>query len=322
MELLYWLESIRNPVLDWFFSILTYLGDEPVFLVLGLFLYWCVDKYEGYYLMAVGFLGTAVNQVMKVAFRIPRPWVLDENFSIVESARERATGYSFPSGHTQFSVGTFAGLARWGKNKILRGVCIAVCLLVPLSRMYLGVHTPLDVGVAALCALVLVFGLYPWISRAREDEKIMLIFLPVMAALLGVGLIYMYTWNFPADIDMTNLLSGQKSLWTLLGAVVGMFFAYLLDIKVVHFDTKASPVGQLLKLVLGLGLALGLKEGLKPVLNPIFGDLAIRHCLRYGIMVFVACGVWPMTFKWFAKIGAKKEKQAELVQNKQEDDYE
>ena len=39
---------------------------------------------------------------------------------------------------------------------ILIGVCIALIVLVPFSRMYLGVHTPLDVGVAFLMAAALL----------------------------------------------------------------------------------------------------------------------------------------------------------------------
>ena len=50
--------------------------------------------------MTVGFFGTLVNQFLKLVCRVPRPWVRDPNFTIVEAARADATGYSFPSGHT------------------------------------------------------------------------------------------------------------------------------------------------------------------------------------------------------------------------------
>ena len=120
MSFLYFLEGIRNPVLDFFFSLITYCGDEIVFMAVGMIVFWCFSKNEGYYLLCVGFLGTVINQFLKMVFRIPRPWVKDPNFTIVESAREAASGYSFPSGHTQSSVGLFGGVARWNKNKILR----------------------------------------------------------------------------------------------------------------------------------------------------------------------------------------------------------
>ena len=110
MQFLYFLESIRIPGLNEFMLGITYFGDEIAFLVTALILFWCVDKRQGYYILSVGFLGTIANQFMKLWFRIPRPWVQDPNFTILEQAREAATGYSFPSGHTQSSVGTFGGI--------------------------------------------------------------------------------------------------------------------------------------------------------------------------------------------------------------------
>ena len=92
MSFLYLLESIRNPVLDFFFSLITYCGDEIVFMAVGMIVFWCVSKKEGYYLLCVGFLGTVINQFLKMVCRIPRPWVKDPNFTIVESAREAASG--------------------------------------------------------------------------------------------------------------------------------------------------------------------------------------------------------------------------------------
>ena len=142
------LESIRIPALNVFFSGITYCGDEIAFMVVAFALFWCVNKRTGYYAFLVGLFGTVGNQWLKIACRIPRPWVLDPNFTIVESARAAATGYSFPSGHTQNAVGTFGAMALRTERKWVRGVCITLIVLVPFSRMYLGVHTPLDVGVA------------------------------------------------------------------------------------------------------------------------------------------------------------------------------
>ena len=148
MELLYWFESIRNPALDTFMGLVTRLGEETFFMVAALFVFWCVDKRRGYYLLAVGFTGTLINQFLKIVCRVPRPWVRDPDFTIVEAAREGAAGYSFPSGHTQSAVGVFGGVARFTRRWWLRGVCVVLLLLVSVSRMYLGVHTPADVGVS------------------------------------------------------------------------------------------------------------------------------------------------------------------------------
>ena len=166
MSFLYFLEDIRNPILDFIFSAVTLCGEETVFMAIGMIVFWCVSKQKGYYLLCVGFVGTVINQFLKILFRVPRPWVKDPNFTIVESAREAASGYSFPSGHTQTSVGLFGGLALKFTNRARQIASVALCVLVPLSRMYLGVHTPADVGVSIVIALVLVFALSPIFEKA------------------------------------------------------------------------------------------------------------------------------------------------------------
>lgn len=161
MGLLYALESIRTPVLDKIMSVITLLGGELFFMVIAVAVFWCVSKREGYYLMIVGFFGTVINQFLKILCCVPRPWVKDPGFTIVESARAEATGYSFPSGHTQNAVATYGGMARYTNKTWLRVLLIALAVLVAFSRMYLGVHTPLDVGVSFVVAAALVMLVYP-----------------------------------------------------------------------------------------------------------------------------------------------------------------
>lgn len=150
MELLKAIATIRSPFLDQIVNIVTHLGDETFFTVIGMFVFWCVNKKWGYRFMILGLSGTALNQLLKAIFLIPRPWVLDPSFSIVEAAREAADGYSFPSGHTQSAAAVFGTLAVWLNKKWSTALCIALILLVGFSRMYLGVHTPLDVDVSLI----------------------------------------------------------------------------------------------------------------------------------------------------------------------------
>lgn len=304
MEFLYWLESIRNPVLDAFFSVITYCGDELVFMAVAVILMWCVDKHQGYFMLFVGFLGTQINQLLKVTYRIPRPWVKDPNFTIVESAREAATGYSFPSGHTQCSVGTFGTLAVWNKQVWLRVVSVALCILVPLSRMYLGVHTPLDVGVSYLVAVVLIAVLYPLTKKLQHNPKGMRIFLAVLALISLAQTVYMTVTLLGETAP--ELQSGLKNAYKMLGAVLGMIAVYELDQRWIRYDVKAVWWAQALKVVLGLGLTVGLKE----LCYAVFGLIPwepVSRFFAYFVMVVFAGAIWPMTFKWFAKLGHKEE---------------
>lgn len=295
MKVLYALESIRTPWLDTVMAAITHLGEETVFMVAALFVFWCVSKRHGYYLLAIGFAGTVLNQFLKLLFRIPRPWVLDSNFTIVESARAQATGYSFPSGHSQNAIGTFGGIARFTRRKWVRVAAIVVAVLVPLSRLYLGVHTPLDVGVAAVIAVALVFALYPLMERSDSRHGVMGAVLAVMLALAVGYLLFVSLYSFPADVDAANLASGVENAWKLLGATVGMLVGWWLDVRFIHFDTRAVWYVQLIKLVGGLALLLGIRAALKAPLAAALGAGA-GGAVRYGVMVLFAAAVWPMVF--------------------------
>lgn len=305
MQFLYFLESIRNPVLDVIMQFFTELGSEALFLVLALVIFWCVSKEEGYYLLFIGFLGTIVNQFLKLMFRIPRPWIKDPKFTIVESARADATGYSFPSGHTQNVVGTLGGIARWQKQKWLRIACIAALLLTSFSRMYLGVHTPLDVGVSFGVAVVLIFALYPLVRYAAQSPKRMYVLLGVMTAISLCFVLYANHAAFPADIDAENLTHGRKNSYSLLGALLGFCVAYGIERRYVRFDTKAVWWAQILKVVLGLAVVLLVKEGLKLFFSALGFTWLGTNAIRYFAVVLAAAAAWPLSFRFFARLGKK-----------------
>lgn len=304
MNLLYLLEGIRVPALDQLMLLVTRLGEETAFLVIALIVFWCVDKRKGYFLLSVGFIGTIGNQLLKLACRVPRPWILDPEFTIVEQAREAAAGYSFPSGHTQTAVGTFGSLAYTEKRKGLKILWIVLMTLVAFSRMYLGVHTPADVLVGAAMALVLVIALQP--VAYGENPKGMKILLASMIALSLVFLLYVELWEFPADMDAHNLESGYKNAYTMLGCTIGAAIVYAADTKKLNFPVKAVWWAQIIKIIMGLALVLAVKEGLRSPLEWIFGGHMTARGVRYLLIVLVAGVIWPMTFSWFEKLGKKK----------------
>ena len=238
-------------------------------------------------------------------FRIPRPWVRNPDFTIVESARAGATGYSFPSGHTQSSIGVYGAIARWTRRSAVRIPCIALCVLVPLSRMYLGVHTPWDVGVSALLALALVFGFYPILQKSCDDPRRMRPLLAGITLLAAAYLAFVHFFPFPAAVDADNLAHGTKNAYTMFGSILGVFLTWELDHRVIRFDTRAPLPVQAVKLIAGLVLLMGLKAGIKAPLLALFGGHAIAHALRYFLVVAFAGCIWPLTFPWLNRNLAK-----------------
>ena len=303
MGFLRFLESIRTPFLDGFFSLITEIGGETTLLVLGFVFFWCIDKRQGYFTLLCGLFGTVINQGLKLMCKVPRPWVIDKNFTIVESAREAATGYSFPSGHTQNVTGTFGSLAvGQRKHRFVVIVSAVIIVLVAFSRMYLGVHTPADVLTSLAIAFALILLLRP-IFASEENFRRYMPYVVVVGCVLSIGLL-LYVFLHPSEgVDAANLASARKNACTLLGAVMGLVAIFFLERITGDFDTRATWYVQVIKAVLGFAIVLLIKSVLKAPLNFLcFGNEYVGRSIRYFLMVVFAGALWPMTFKILAKI--------------------
>ena len=260
-----------------------------------------MGKHKGYYLLTVGFFGTILNQFLKLFCRIPRPWVKDPDFTIVESARAEADGYSFPSGHTQSVTAALGCPARFAKGSFWQGLFIVLIALTAISRMYLGVHTPADVGVSLVLGSVMVFAFYPLFEKSQHNPRVLdgILAALTVCSILFVAYIELYPW--PADIDAHNLQSGSKNAYLLLGCSLGMLLCCPIERKHVRFGTAAPLAAQFAKTSLGLVLVLGIKAALKPLFLALCGGHNLANALRYFCIVVFVVLVWPLTFPWFAK---------------------
>lgn len=327
------LAGLRASPVTWVFNVLTYLGDEKLFVVIALIVLWCCSKRGGLYMLTVGFGASAVGQTMKMILRVPRPWSLDggsfkdgvdpvahEGWNgkgigkILDKLGSGADGWSFPSGHTLISVGTYGGLAAWFRNKWVRIIGILLAVLIPFTRLYLGVHTPLDIAAGALVALALVLLLRP-AFRSEGSGKVRAVLignLILTAALLG--LTYLIRPAGLTGEDIGNYASGVKNLWQLVGACLAVWVAFEIDEGWLHYDTKAVWWAQCLKIVLGCAIVLGLQMGIQKVLGYSSRDLTLENMTRMGCIACLAnlvamtagAGLWPATFRWFGRLGQKE----------------
>ena len=305
MRLLYFLEKLRFPAMDKLMLAVTQLGEETAFLVAAMIVFWCVDKKKGYYVMAVGFFGTLLNQFFKLIFRVPRPWVADPDFTVVEGAVEAAAGFSFPSGHSTSAVGTFGAIGYASWNPAVKWICYGICVLVPFSRMYLGVHTTADVLIGAALSVMMIRILSPivWRHSERGTQDLLAMLLSLSFCLLLFAEYFPFTI---AESELHNLASGSKNGYTMLGAVTGLMIVYPMERKYVNFETKAVWWAQILKVILGFAAVLAVKEGLRVPLDALFAGHMVARAVRYCLVVLVAGLFWPMTFRWFSELGVKK----------------
>lgn len=306
MDFLRLLEGIRTPFLNGVFSIVTYLGDELVFMAGVLAVLWCINKKWGYRLFVIGLSGSMINQLLKAIFTVPRPWLIDPEFTIVESAREAATGYSFPSGHTQSAATFFGGIAAWRKSTKATVICTLLVLITGFSRMYLGVHTPADVLTSLGTGLVTVLVFSRAFERSENSQSGKYLIGGAAVALAVILLCYVQFAPKGANNVAEFDAHGVKNGYTMLGTVLGLCAAYLLDEKCIRYDIKAVWWAQVLKYIIGLGILVAIKAGLKAPLRELFGGSVAADGVRYFVMTLFGGVVWPLTFKWWGKLGRKE----------------
>lgn len=300
MKILYWFEKIRNPFLDFVFSGITHLGDEIALMLIAIILFWCVNKRSGYYMLVSGFFGIIVNQVLKLACKIPRPEKIDTRFTIVESAREAAQGYSFPSGHTQNAVTVFGSIFLLAKKTWVKITAIVIATLVGVSRMYLGVHTIWDVIAAAGCAIIILLILEELFANDEIFHKVM----PYISAALTLASIgfFLYAVVFTPENTDPNVLSAKKNAIKLLGCSLGLLLVYPLDRFLIKFDTKSSWYGNIIKVVGGFAIVM-LLRALKGPLTSILGNY--EGMVRYFLIIAFGGAAWPFMFRYINKIKVK-----------------
>ena len=299
MEILRALEGIRSPALDSIFGFITMLGEETVAIVLLCLVYWCINKRIAYVIGIAYFISGLAIQGMKICFQIDRPWIIDPTLKPVDAAVPAATGYSFPSGHTQSATALFGTLALKIKQAPLKVVCIIVVLLVAFSRMYLGVHTLLDVGVSLIITTLIVLIVAKAFSGDTVNKKRDLILALCLIAFAIVVVVIAATMFSNGTIDQSYMTDCLKATGASIGFAVGMY----IERTYINFSVRTKNVlWQIVKYVIGIAGVLLIKEGLKLILGTGF----IVDTARYFLI-----GTWITVFfpliirRFFAK--AKEE---------------
>ncbi|MDR3139006.1 MAG: phosphatase PAP2 family protein [Treponema sp.] len=142
IDLIKAVQVIENPVLTAFMKILTTLGTEYVYILITLFVFWCVSEKKGVRLGMLILLSAWINGFLKFLLKHPRPYHLDPSVGLAFES-----SYGIPSGHAQLSLVFWVLIASWygGKRKTaVKTAAILFTLLIGFTRLYLGVHFPTD----------------------------------------------------------------------------------------------------------------------------------------------------------------------------------
>ncbi|MGB9885437.1 MAG: phosphatase PAP2 family protein [Moorellales bacterium] len=267
LEIIRAVQGWSTPALDLFFVGVTMLGSEELFLVIVSLVYWLGDRRLGLTLGVLFCLSALSNQMLKDLFRQPRPSPAEVRVLFAASGE----GYGFPSGHTQ------NGTVFWGALARHRGggwwVLVAVVVgMIGLSRLYLGLHWPVDVLGGAGIGVALLWAYSRLENPGREG--------PVLGILLGVAVLVCLTYRTPVAAKVG-------------GGLAGMLVGYRLEASVAGLR---PPVGwrALARALLGLGVLGGFQVVGGRWLPEAYGWTLVRY-LALG---FAGFGLLPRLFRY------------------------
>ena len=289
MEILWAISELRSPFGDKFVQMITYLGEELFLISIICALYWCFNKKLATQIGLTFITSGMFVQGLKITFRIPRPWVLDPTFKPVETAIDAATGYSFPSGHTQSATSLFAPLAFHTKKAGLKVFYTLCFLLVAFSRMYLGVHTLKDVVTAILLTCTISYLINRFqnvLIDAKENTK---------RICLTVFTVALFLCCYSPLLHKIGLIEAHyvDDCYKIVGAAIGFVVAWYFERTKLNFTTEGLSVKEkLIRFAIGLTTT----AVLYVVPKLFFKGFAIWKMIRYFVVIFWIIYAYPYLF--------------------------
>ena len=257
LELNLWLQRIATPFWDSFFLFISNLTNELLYVAIVAAIYYTTDKKKGIKMAVMVMTNMSLNFFLKDIFRIDRPYV--KNSEIVNKDIETGYGYSFPSGHSQFNSGFYTALATQFNVRKFYALIILFVITVAFSRIYLGVHSVLDV----ICGVLLGFLWVVLINRALDKILSGKLYLLYLFSLIGI-----------INILLSQNTDSIKILLLYFGFIIG----YSLDLKFVNYEVPKKALAKILNVSIFIAGLL--------IIQIIFSFF------KFGVIKYFIIGIW------------------------------
>ncbi|XP_043839841.1 sphingosine-1-phosphate phosphatase 1 [Dromiciops gliroides] len=192
--------GVRNWFLFYLFCFGTELGNELFYITFFPFWIWNLDALVGRRLVIMWVLVMYLGQCAKDVIRWPRP----ASPPVVKLEVFYNSEYSMPSTHAMSGTAIPISLVlltygRW-QYPLIYGLVIAICWcsLVCLSRIYLGMHSILDIIAGFLYAIFILAVFYPYvelIDNFNQTYKYSPLIIISLHLALGIFSFTLDTWS-------------------------------------------------------------------------------------------------------------------------------
>lgn len=277
LEFIKLLQSISNPALDQFFMAISDICSPVILSIIATIIYWGIDKKKGVCIAVITSWNVGLNSVLKNIFKVPRPFLKDSGIKRIDA--HSSYGYSFPSGHSQVIGGASAACSLAFKTKAVKIIAVTVSVLVAFSRMYLGVHTPLDVCAGLFLGFLVSFIAYRHIFKFISESshiKLLICAIPLYIAML---------------------IFKDEDLYKITGLITFFLIGYIIDEKTFKYTPDGSIFWRVLSVVFGLVILLTVKSNVDKLPDAIwFGYV------RYATLGITISLVIPYIFTLIKRI--------------------
>lgn len=271
-------QSIRNGFLDVIMNGFSFFGEMAVPLIAIVIIYWCIDKRKGFIITASLMTALLTTQIVKAIVRYPRPFMAYPE--LVDAGRlSTATGYSFPSGHSTASSSLYSALYACFRSKAMLIIAIILIIMVPVSRLYLGVHWPMDVAAGTVIGLLSTL-LFTRISTdiLRDEHAYRKYALIYGIAALAASIVFTAVLLLPdADERAFADLAGNAAI------AAGAMLGFSCESRYAGFSNSGRMGRKILSAAAGiLGLCF---------IMLLLGMLPFPHAVKSSVLMFSA-GFW------------------------------
>lgn len=282
MAIMEWFYQIGSNFLNIVFYLISQLGGSIIIIgVIGV-VYWCIDKEKGERIGFTIITSICINGVFKSLFSMKRPFEYEghEHLHKLQDSKlsASATGSSFPSGHSQNAGCLYSNLAINFKKKWLTWICVIIAILIPVSRLYLGVHFPSDVMVGLILGIAISVSLYFILTRFKKQK------------------FWIYLGTLLVFTPLVLLNSAEHDFVRGYGLLAGFILGIFIENKFINFDNNVTLLKKLIRLLIGIFLVGGAFVIIKVLPEPIEKNKWVT-ILSYFIIGFLALGVVPFCFQ-------------------------